>query len=88
MKKLDGPLTLTTYVNLLEHYYYGSPKAITKISIVSKDIFALNQRNRDEICLLLSQNLFSTSRYSYPNLNDEERARRISDISNINFLKS
>ena len=88
MKKLDGPLTLTTYVNLLsEHYYYGLPKSYNE----DIDRFERYIRFKPEIEMkyvyYYHKTYFPLLDTRYPNLNDEERARRISDISNINFSK-
>ena len=85
MKKLDGPLTLTTYVNLLsEHYYYGLPKSYNE----DIDRFERYIRFKPEIEMkyvyYYHKTYFPLLDTRYPNLNDEERARRISDISRTN----
>ena len=46
MEKLDGPLTITTYVNMLDEDYFRAMLAtIMKTSNVSKNTFVSNQKS-------------------------------------------
>jgi ABC-2 type transport system permease protein len=89
VKSIDGRLTITTYVNVLDNYvYYGMPSRIKNdMSLFDKYI-----RFKPDINLKYiyywdkptnNPNIYS----KYPESSDKEIAEKICEIYNINFKK-
>jgi ABC-2 type transport system permease protein len=87
IKKLDGDLTITTYVNLLDDSrYHAMPAAIND----DKSRFQQYTRFKPEIKMKYvyywDRNLKSSYFYErYPNMTDEEIAKKICDIYDWDF---
>ncbi len=88
IKQLEGGLTITTYVNLLDHsFYMGMPTRI------SYDMSRYEQYTRFKPEIKLNYVYYwdkSNNEHLYrknPNLNDEELAKKQADAYNVNFDK-
>lgn len=84
MKKLDGNMTITTYVNFLEdNYYFGMP------TFMNNDLERFKQylRFKPEIKMKYVYYYKSASpvlNVQYPGLSDKERMEKLASIRNFN----
>ena len=86
MRKLDGGMTITTYVNLLDKdYYFGLPEQVN----ADKERFKQYLRFKPEIKMKYVYYYDSTDNawldIRFPNTTVKEKAMKLADIRNLDF---
>lgn len=86
IKNIEGPLTITTYVNILAQEYYSGLPFNRNYDLTRYERYL---RFKPEIKMKYVYYYHKAANPDldarYPNLNDEERAREICKISSLNF---
>lgn len=87
MDKIDGKMTMTTYINILDEnsFYLGLPSRFN----YDKEYFKQYTRFKPDLKLKYeyywADSGNKTVRRRFPNLTDEERAQVLSDVYELNF---